>query len=70
MGEMPHPDQQMTQRKRILLCWDLMEGSDVQGLGKTIELTMYVVCMGVTCCSACIHAEMEHWDLGQKPLKI
>lgn len=27
------------------------------------------VCMGVTCCSPCIHAEMEHWDLGQKPLK-
>lgn len=30
MGGMPHPDHQMTQWKRILLCWDLMEGSDVQ----------------------------------------
>lgn len=40
MDGMPHPDHQMTQWKRILLCWDLMEGSDVQGLGQMIELTM------------------------------
>lgn len=32
------------------------------GLGKMIELIMYVVCMGVICCSVCIYVEMEYLD--------
>lgn len=59
MDGMPHPDHQMTQWKRILLCWDVMEGSDVQGLGQMIELTMYAWVLPVA-----VHAYMLKWNIG------
>lgn len=63
-----HPDHQMTTMKTDLAVLGFDGGIWCPRSGSNDRTNN--VCMGATCCSACIHAEMEHFDLGQKPLKL